>query len=177
VAGCVVAIPTLFMSLSEVTDLTSIGTLFAFMLVSGGLLKLEADGKKLNSKFKITYINAKYIFPALVVGSFFLLDFYSPATLGNFFSLSDAQHPDAGLWFILGEKLPFAVFSLGMLYLSVASYRKNLSLIPLLSLASCGYLATELGITNWLRFGLWLALGMVIYFLYGVRHSKLRTEA
>jgi hypothetical protein len=32
---------------------------------------------------------------------------------------------------------------------------------------------TELGITNWLRFGIWLAIGLVLYFVYGVRHSRL----
>jgi len=35
---------------------------------------------------------------------------------------------------------------------------------------------TELGVTNWLRFLLWLAAGLVIYFLYGNRHSKLAQE-
>ncbi|HAN79079.1 MAG TPA: amino acid transporter, partial [Bacteroidales bacterium] len=35
IAGVLVAVPTLFMNLTEVTDLTSIGTLFAFVLVSG----------------------------------------------------------------------------------------------------------------------------------------------
>jgi len=48
VTGFVVAVPALFMSLTEVTDLTSIGTLFAFVLVCGGILlldeKLERNG-------------------------------------------------------------------------------------------------------------------------------------
>jgi amino acid transporter len=173
VAGIVVAIPTLFMSLSEVTDLTSIGTLFAFMLVSGGLLKMEADGKKLDSKFKITYINGKYIFPALSFASLLAVWVYSPETISDFFSLHSPLQPHASSWDLLAEKIPFATFSVGMLLLMIASYRKNLSLIPLLSLASCMYLATELGFTNWLRFGLWLVAGMVIYFFYGIKHSRL----
>jgi hypothetical protein len=32
---------------------------------------------------------------------------------------------------------------------------------------------TELGITNWIRFGVWLLVGLAIYALYGYRHSKL----
>jgi hypothetical protein len=57
------------------------------------------------------------------------------------------------------------------------TYVKNLSLIPLLGLASCGYLMTELGWTNWLRFGIWLAIGLVIYFLYGHKNSKMNFKA
>ncbi len=36
---------------------------------------------------------------------------------------------------------------------------------------------TELGVTNWLRFGLWLILGLIIYAAYGYRNSHLRREA
>jgi len=33
---------------------------------------------------------------------------------------------------------------------------------------------SELGLTNWLRFLIWLVIGLVIYFTYGVKHSRLR---
>ena len=36
------------------------------------------------------------------------------------------------------------------------------------------YLMSELGITNWLRFLIWLTIGLVIYFSYGIWKSKLR---
>jgi len=39
--GIIVGVPSLFLNLTEVTDLTSIGTLFAFVLVSGGVLMLD----------------------------------------------------------------------------------------------------------------------------------------
>ena len=35
---------------------------------------------------------------------------------------------------------------------------------------------TELGITNWIRFGIWMLVGLVIYFLYGYKHSKLNNR-
>ncbi|MBP7534217.1 MAG: hypothetical protein KA783_07195, partial [Chitinophagales bacterium] len=43
-----------------------------------------------------------------------------------------------------------------------------------LGLLSCFYLMTELGWTNWLRFLIWLIIGLVIYIFYGYNHSKLR---
>ena len=48
-----------------------------------------------------------------------------------------------------------------------------LSLIPVLGVMCCTYLMTELGITNWIRFAIWLLVGIVVYFLYSYRHSKL----
>ena len=51
--------------------------------------------------------------------------------------------------------------------------RKKSSLIPVLGLLTNLYLISELGITNWLRFLIWLAIGLLLYFLYGNRHSRL----
>lgn len=45
--------------------------------------------------------------------------------------------------------------------------------IALLAVAFCMYLALQLPATTWLSFGGWLAIGLVIYFLYGRKHSKL----
>jgi APA family basic amino acid/polyamine antiporter len=50
-------------------------------------------------------------------------------------------------------------------------------LVPLLAIVSCGYLMFQLPWETWLRFIIWLAIGLVVYFLYGVRHSELRTGA
>jgi APA family basic amino acid/polyamine antiporter len=50
-------------------------------------------------------------------------------------------------------------------------------LVPLLSIAFCIYLMLELPLLTWLRFGLWMVIGAVIYFMYGVRHSRIRGMA
>jgi basic amino acid/polyamine antiporter, APA family len=48
-------------------------------------------------------------------------------------------------------------------------------LVPILGILSCGYLMTGLPWITWLRFALWLVVGLVIYFSYGIKRSGLRT--
>lgn len=67
VTGFVVGIPALFLNLTIVTDLCSIGTLFAFVLVCAGVLVLQNKPNIPRGKFKTPYVNAKYIAPALLV--------------------------------------------------------------------------------------------------------------
>jgi APA family basic amino acid/polyamine antiporter len=47
-------------------------------------------------------------------------------------------------------------------------------LLPGLGLVSCVGLIAYLPGTSWLRFFLWLVAGLVVYFAYGYRHSRLR---
>jgi APA family basic amino acid/polyamine antiporter len=47
-------------------------------------------------------------------------------------------------------------------------------LVPLLGLGSCGFLVWYLPPSSWLRFVAWLGVGLVVYSLYGYRHSRLR---
>jgi hypothetical protein len=61
-----VAVPALFMNLTEVTDLTSIGTLFAFVLVSAGVLLLGDTATK--SGRYVKYLDSRWIIPTLYVG-------------------------------------------------------------------------------------------------------------
>jgi amino acid transporter len=67
VTGFVVAIPALFLNLTMVTDLCSIGTLFAFVLVCAGVLVLQNKPDIPRGKFKTPYVNAKYILPLFLV--------------------------------------------------------------------------------------------------------------
>ena len=166
ITGLFVAIPALFLNLTEVTDLTSIGTLFAFVLVCGGVLLLPERGEgEAAPKFKIPYINSQFIVPVLfIVGVFFFWK--------NFLGLFNFSEG----WEVFRDKLPFFLFVILSIGLTVASFIKKLSLIPILGLASCFYLMTELGYTNWLRFIIWLIIGLVIYFFYSRQHSKLAKE-
>jgi APA family basic amino acid/polyamine antiporter len=49
--------------------------------------------------------------------------------------------------------------------------------LPLVSIAFCAFLIYELPVVTWIRFIVWMLAGGVIYFLYGVRHSRVRQRA
>lgn len=170
--GLLVAIPSLFMNLSEVTDLTVIGTLFAFTLVCGGVLIKDAEFGR-ERRFAI-YINGQFIVPVMYLAVMGGLLLYSRETITDLFSAVDRETGESG-WSVYMHRLPYLIFFLFASALSVITFIKRLSLIPVLGVLSCTYLMTGLGVTNWLRFGIWLAIGLVIYFLYGYRHSKLNT--
>jgi len=69
VVGFVVAVPALFLNLTMVTDLCSIGTLFAFVVVCAGVLALQNKPNIPRGKFKTPYLNGKYFMPILLVGT------------------------------------------------------------------------------------------------------------
>ncbi len=69
VVGFVVAVPALFLNLTMVTDLCSIGTLFAFVVVCAGVLVLQNKPNIPRGKFKTPYLNGKYFMPILLVGT------------------------------------------------------------------------------------------------------------
>lgn len=60
--------------------------------------------------------------------------------------------------------------------LAVQGFRHNFSLLPVVGVLTNLYLMTELGASNWLIFVGWLAIGLVIYFSYGFRKSKLAQQ-
>lgn len=45
-------------------------------------------------------------------------------------------------------------------------------LVATLAVLLCLYLMLNLTGDTWVRFGIWMALGFVVYFLYGKRHSR-----
>jgi basic amino acid/polyamine antiporter, APA family len=173
VTGLVVAIPSLFMNLTEVTDLTSIGTLFAFILVCGGVLILDQSSQRIERRFRVPYINSKYLAPALFAAIWIYLYAKQRAFVTDLFSATDPTDPSLSGWEVLKHKIPFYIYLVGAVALLVQCFRKNLSLIPVLGVLTCGYLISQLGWTNWTRFLIWLVAGLVLYFFYGSSHSKL----
>lgn len=240
IVGFVVAIPALFLNLTIVTDLCSIGTLFAFVLVCGGVLKLQNDPTAPRGKFKTPYINSRFVMPVLLVGAIALLFtygkegtmkfiknepvIYAPSDLisnltpaeieacrknlmtndsTNFaacqgdievyltqtsdtdygryetivkgLSIGDSKKYESGFGLFV-HKIPIWIFIIITLTLTYIAIWKKLSLIPLLGLLCCLYMMAELGLPNWIYFTAWLIIGLVIYFSYGYKNSKLRQQ-
>lgn len=238
VVGFVVAIPSLFMNLTIVTDLCSIGTLFAFVLVCAGVLVLQDKPEIKRGKFRIPYVNSRYIVPIAFIAAIFLaFTLYKPEATAFIFNKDRAYEPvklitslngeelktlkkevakaesnqiditdvntdaeaflnklspeqyeqflksstiaehkkyESG-WNLFQHKIPMWIFLFLCLVITYYCIIKNLSLIPVLGLISCLYMMCELGISNWIGFGAWLILGLVVYFLYGYKHSKLNS--
>jgi len=170
VTGCVVGLPIFFTDENFVLDFTSIGTLFAFVLVCGGVLLLspqseaELAERATKGKFRIPYINSKFIFPAIVVGTVLLVQYAFPTFFADTFDFSRDK---------FATNISMVVFFILCVVMAVVAFLKNLSLIPLLGLISCCYLLTGMAVSNWKWFGVWLVIGLVFYFAYGYKNSKL----
>jgi basic amino acid/polyamine antiporter, APA family len=104
ITGCFVGSFAAFANIAEVVDLTNIGTLFAFVLVSLGVIALRLTDPDRPRPFRAPWV---------------------PVT-------------------------------------------------PLISVAACLFLMLKLPVITWKRFGIWLVLGLVLYFAYGAKHSRLR---
>jgi len=170
--GLMVAIPALFMNLSEVTNLSVIGTLFAFTIVCAGVL--VKDKEFAGQKRFVPYISGRWLAPILFIAIVAALLYFNGEAVRNFFT-DYTSTEEAALY----HKVPYFVFVVFSLVMVVLTFVKRLSLIPVLGVMCCTYLMTELGMLNWIRFGVWLLIGFFIYFLYSYRHSKLhiREEA
>lgn len=167
VTGLVTTVPLLFTDKVFVLDFTSIATLFAFVLVCGGVLLIPKK-EKVAGRFNIPYINGKYMFPLIVLAAILLLTFFGDNYFKSLFTITEDNASlnvsTILLWIIL-------------IIVSIVTYIKNFSLIPLLGLASCLYLLTGMTGKNWLWFASWLAIGLVVYFAYGYNKSKLAVKA
>jgi APA family basic amino acid/polyamine antiporter len=157
VTGVLVAVPAMFLNMEFVIDLTAVGTLFAFILVCGGILYMDHTGLSQKAKFRVPYINGKLlILPLLAIGLFLVYKYVGAEYL----------HP-------LDHPL-YGIFWLTWLVLGLLAIKYNFSLLPVIGILVNLYLMAELGTSNWTMFLIWLVIGIVIYFSYGYKHSKLR---
>ncbi|MEO6718959.1 MAG: amino acid permease [Ferruginibacter sp.] len=177
ITGLVVGVPILFTDKTFVLDFTSIATLFAFVLVCGGVLLIPAKEKQ-PGKFHLPYINGQFIFPLIVIGAMVLAASLSPGYFSNLFNfdfsnVSEYASKKISFMDAAVPNISLIIFWIFALALSVVTFIKKYSLIPLMGLITCMYLLTGMTKSNWAWFLGWLAIGLVIYLLYGYRKSKL----
>jgi hypothetical protein len=70
-------------------------------------------------------------------------------------------------------KIPTWIFLLFTVFITFVTVIKNYSLIPLLGLLSCLYMMSQVELRNWIAFVIWLIVGLIIYFVYSRKNSKL----
>jgi amino acid transporter len=182
--GFLVAVPLLFLNFTLVTNLTSIGTLFAFVLVCGGVLMIHYDrhskkhapgeGRRYpDPKFKVPYISGRWIVPVGFAVCLLLIYLFNREAMMNFLLFRKTSAPEAGFLKVARENLPYWIFIIYSLFISWYAFRYHLSLLPILGLTMCVYLMSELHVTTWEGFTIWLVAGLIIYFFYSYRNSKL----
>lgn len=177
VTGLVVAIPILFTDLEMVVDACSIGTLFAFVLVCAGVLKLESNKNGPRGKFKVPYINSAYVMPVVFALVCLVLFYFFKTETIDFFRNTPQINNDGILetgWELFKHKIPMWIFILIFVGMTILSIIRKMTFIPLAGMLCCFYMMAELGLKNWVFFVIWLGVGLVIYFAYGYRNSKLK---
>jgi len=161
--GFLVGIPSLFMPSTIMTDLTSIGTLFAFVLVCFGVLVLPRISEKHAGRFKLPYVNGKYIIPIITL--LFIWGFHQRIH-DAVTNLSNESY----------QEVLFLVFLLIIIIVSILSFLRNYSLIPILGALCCLYLMIEIPAISWLWFFIWMGLGLCLYYFYGRKNSLLNLK-
>ncbi|MFZ9172079.1 MAG: amino acid permease [Sediminibacterium sp.] len=161
VTGLLVGIPSLFVASSTMTDLTSIGTLFAFVLVCFGVLVLPRMAKEAGSSaFRLPYLNGQFIIPAIVA----VFVYFSMNRISDAFT----NYATEGF-----QEILFLLFIFIAIVTGVLSFVRKYSVIPVVGALCCLYLMIEIPAISWLWFFVWMGLGLTIYFFYSRRRSKL----
>src|SRR5436190_2935500 len=93
VTGLVVGIPILFTDKKFVLDFTSIATLFAFVLVCGGVLLIPRK-EKVAGRFHMPYINGQYIYPLLVLAAFLIIGIFGQGYFKDMFDFNFSANED-----------------------------------------------------------------------------------
>ena len=164
VTGLFVGVPSLFMSIGRMTDLTSIGTLFAFVLVCFGVLvlpRISPDVKK--KSFQLPYINGQFIIPVL-------------AAIFIYFGLDRISSAFAAIQTEGYQEFLYLIFVFVLIIVAILSFVRKYSVIPIVGAMCCMYLMIEIPPVSWLWFFVWMTIGLVFYSFYGRRKSLLAKD-
>lgn len=156
--GVSIILPLLFLDLKEVVDLTSIGTLFAFLIVCAGIWLKKDTAKK--ESFTVPYISGRYLLPLIMIPIIYM---YTKTILEE----SNFTY----------EQLPLYACLVAILLALVYGSITKRSLIPGIGVCLNLLLLSTMHHENWIRFVVWLVIGLGVYLFYGRKHSVLRMKA
>ncbi|XP_049447187.1 cationic amino acid transporter 2 family protein [Epinephelus fuscoguttatus] len=189
-SGVVAAIMALLFDLKALVDMMSIGTLFAYTLVAICILILryQADLNEDSSFSKLEpFTVAGVLFPpsqatsrtsknasVLIVFIIFIVIILSLIISGTINALQALKW-----WSLLCVSI--IVLMLGLITLIIWRQPQNTTkaafmvpfvpLLPIFSTFVNVYLMVQLGTDTWIRYAVWMTVGLIIYFCYGVQHS------
>ncbi len=177
VTGLVVGVPILFTDKTFVLDFTSIATLFAFVLVCGGVLLIPRKERQAG-RFHIPYVNGQFLYPLIIAAALILFAVLSNDYFANLFNFDYSANEDynagkASFLDLATPNISIIVFWIICIVLAIATIIKKYSLIPLMGVTTCLYLLTGMTKSNWAWFLSWLVIGLILYFIYGYNKSKL----
>jgi len=120
---------------------------------------------KVHPRFKTPYVGT--IITGIFVGVF--------AAVANIAEVVDLTN--------IGTLFAFVLVSAGVIVLRIVEPQRArpfrapwVPITPIISILACLYLMWQLPGVTWKRFGIWLVVGLVFYFSYGARHSRLRNQ-
>ena len=151
-----------------VMNLSSMGTLFAFVIVCAGVLRLNHNSKFAKGKFQTPFISARFVLPAVSIAACILVYKYAFDWVNELFAVENFKS--------VANQIPMYIFLLLCLVMNFLSIKKNLSLIPVLGLLFCFYMMVTIPLENWLGFVVWLLFGLGIYFFYGRKRSLIASS-
>ena len=158
--GVLTATLAFFMTLADLTDAISIGTLLAFSLVCAGVIVL-----------RYTRQNSNHYLPTLLVFLFTKLCLLSAVAFHYAFPLPVM---------IAAGVVAFLIFVF-MLFLKPVNVPTTfrcplVPFVPCMGIAINMYMMAGLSYAAWIRLAVWMVVGVSIYFLYGIYCSKLRAK-
>jgi len=129
---------------------------------------MDHTGLSSKSNFKVPYINGKYLIGLGIVVAWIILYRYGQDMLLEWEEMSWQE--------IVEHKSLLVIFWVVWFILAVMGFKYRFSLLPVTGILINLYLMSQLGASNWIILLVWLAVGLVLYFMYGYKHSRLNVE-
>ncbi|XP_029703628.1 cationic amino acid transporter 2-like [Takifugu rubripes] len=191
-SGIVAAFMALLFDLKALVDMMSIGTLFAYTLVAVCILILRyqedpVEDTDFQVKSKFNLLKPPPLATASTSQAVTIMTVISVASLvGLCVTLTQAidalarvEAWSVALVCILGT---IVLINTALIFRQPQNGTKATFMMPLvpflpiLSIFINSYLMVQLGPDTWIRYAIWMAVGLAIYFIYGIRFSTQRTR-